>query len=167
MRAGGDFRRRFGAGDGFVRAVGRVVGTGLGLGLFPVAPATVASLAAAAVYGLLPVGGDSAAFWGLVGGALVIGPWVCGTLVSAEDPDPKRAVWDEVAGMWLTCLFLPKTLVWVAAALVVFRALDVLKPWPIRRFEGLPGGWGIMADDVAAGVVGAAALNAVYRLGAG
>lgn len=167
MRAGGDFWRRWGAGGGFVRAAGRVVGTGLGVGLFPAAPATVASLAAAAVYWLLPVGGDSAAFWGLAGASLAVGPWACGTLVSADDQDPKRAVWDEVAGMWLTCLFLPKTLVWLAAAFLVFRALDVLKPWPIRRFEGLPGGWGIMADDVAAGVVGAAALNAVYRLGAG
>ena len=140
-------------------------GRGWGWGCFRRRRLRWASLAAAAVYWLLPVGGDSAAFWGLVVASLAVGPWACGTLVSAEDPDPKRAVWDEVAGMWLTCLFLPKTLVWLAVAFLVFRALDVLKPWPIRRFEGLPGGWGIMADDVAAGVVGAAALNAVYRLG--
>ena len=66
--------------------------------------------------------------------------------------------------MWLTCILLPKTLPWLAAAFVCFRVLDVLKPWPIRRFERLPGGWGIMADDLAAGVVGAVALNVVYRL---
>ena len=59
---------------------------------------------------------------------------------------------------------LPKTLPWLAAAFVLFRVLDVLKPWPIRRFERLPGGYGIMADDIAAGVIGAAALNLVYRL---
>ena len=95
---------------------------------------------------------------------MVIGPWACGSLTSSDDPDPKRAVWDEVAGMWLTCLFLPKTLIWLAAAFLVFRVLDVLKPWPIRQYERLPGGYGIMADDVAAGVIGAAALNLVYRL---
>ena len=45
----------------------------------------------------------------------------------------------------------------------MFRVLDILKPWPIRRLEGLPGGLGIMADDVVAGVVGAVGLNAVYQ----
>ena len=66
--------------------------------------------------------------------------------------------------MWLTCLFLPKTLPWLAAAFVLFRVLDVVKPWPIRWYERLPGGYGIMADDVAAGVIGAALLNLVYRV---
>ena len=143
---------------------GRVFGTGLGLGLFPVAPATLASLVAVAVYYPLPFNGGSPAFFALVAAALAIGPWACGSLTGPDDHDPKRAVWDEVAGMWLTCLFLPKTLPWLAAAFVVFRALDVLKPWPIRSFERLPGGWGIMADDVAAGVVGACLLNLVYRV---
>lgn len=133
------------------------------MGLFPLAPATLASLAAAAVYYLLPIGSDSPAFLALVAASLAIGPWACNSLTSPDDPDPKRAVWDEVAGMWLTCLFLPKTLPWLAAAFVVFRALDVLKPWPIRSCERLPGGWGIMADDAAAGVIGACLLNLVYR----
>ncbi len=137
----------------------------MGLGLFPLAPATLASLAAAAVYYLLPIGSDSPAFLALIAASLAIGPWACNSLTKPDDPDPKRAVWDEVAGMWLTCLFLPKTLPWLAAAFVVFRALDILKPWPIRSYERLPGGWGIMADDVAAGVIGACLLNAVYRLG--
>ena len=143
---------------------GWLVGTALGVGLFPVAPATMASLLALAVYAPLPMDGDSPAFLLLIAVSLVVGPWACGSLVREDDPDPKRAVWDEVAGMWLTCLFLPKTLPWLAAAFVLFRVLDVLKPWPIRRFERLPGGYGIMADDIAAGVIGAAALNLVYRL---
>lgn len=146
------------------QSAGWLIGTALGLGLFPVAPATLASLAAVAVYAPLPIGGDSPAFIALIAASLAIGPWACNTLSRPDDPDPKRAVWDEVAGVWLTCLFLPKTLPWLAAAFIVFRALDVLKPWPIRRFERLPGGWGIMADDVAAGLLGAAALNLVYRL---
>ena len=145
--------------------LGWLFGTALGLGLFPIAPATLASLVAVAVYYPLPMDGDSPAFIALVAASLAIGPWACNSLVTADDPDPKRAVWDEVAGVWLTCLFLPKTLPWLAAAFVVFRVLDVLKPWPIRRFERLPGGWGIMADDAAAGIAGAALLNLVYRLG--
>ena len=96
--------------------------------------------------------------------SIPVGVWATGSLVREDDPDPHKAVWDEVAGMWLTCILLPKTLPWLAAAFVCFRVLDVLKPWPIRRFERLPGGLGIMADDLAAGVLGALLLNAVYRL---
>ena len=147
------------------RAAGWLFGTALGLGLFPVAPATLASLVAVAVYYPLPMDGDSPAFFALVAVSLVIGPWACNSLATPDNPDPKRAVWDEVAGMWLTCLFLPKTLPWLAAAFVMFRVLDVLKPWPIRSYERLPGGWGIMADDVAAGAIGACLLNLVYWLG--
>ena len=146
------------------RRVGWLLGTALGAGLFPVAPATAASLVAVVVYWAVPLDGDSVGFLVLVGASLLIGPWCCGSLTSANDPDPKRAVWDEVAGVWLTCLFLPKTLPWLAAAFLLFRALDILKPWPIRQYERLPGGYGIMADDVAAGVLGAALLNLVYRL---
>ena len=144
--------------------MGWLFGTALGLGLFPIAPATLASLVAVAVYYPLPMDGDSPAFIALIAASLAIGPWACGSLTTDNDPDPKRAVWDEVAGVWLTCLFLPKTLPWLAAAFIVFRVLDVLKPWPIRRFERLPGGWGIMADDAAAGIAGAALLNLAYRL---
>ena len=143
---------------------GWLVGTAAGVGLFPVAPATAASLVAVVAYWALPISGDSPAFLGLVAASLLVGPWACGSLASGADPDPKRAVWDEVAGMWLTCLFLPKTLPWLAAAFLLFRVLDVLKPWPIRQYERLPGGYGIMADDVAAGVLGASVLNLVYRL---
>ena len=144
--------------------LGWLFGTALGVGLFPVAPATLASLVAVVVYWAIPLDSGSPGFLVLAGASVVIGPWACGSLTSSDDPDPKRAVWDEVAGMWLTCLFLPKTLIWLAAAFLVFRVLDVLKPWPIRQYERLPGGYGVMADDVAAGVIGAAALNLVYRL---
>ena len=145
--------------------VGWLAGTALGLGYAPIAPATVASLGAVLAYGLAPLpDGSAVGFWLLAGLSLPLGVWACGTLVTADDPDPSRAVWDEVAGMWLTCLLLPKTWPWLLAAFLLFRALDVLKPWPIRRLERLPGGWGIMADDAAAGLLGAALLNAIHRL---
>lgn len=67
---------------------------------------------------------------------------------------------DEFAGMWVTCIFIKQAIPWVIAAFIMFRLLDILKPWPIRRFERLPGGLGIVADDVVAGLIGAALLNA-------
>ena len=147
-----------------LRRAGWAMGTGLGIGLAPIAPATVASLVAVLVYGFSPLEADSVGFFLLCGSAFLAGIWACQTLISAEDHDPSRAVWDEFAGMWITCLFLPKDFAWLAAAFVVFRVLDILKPWPIRRFERLPGGLGIMADDLAAGLAGAVGLNVVYRL---
>jgi len=143
---------------------GWAMGTGLGIGLAPIAPATVASLVAVLAYGFSPLEEDSAGFFLLCGLGFLAGIWACQTLITDEDHDPSRAVWDEFAGMWVTCLLLPKTLPWLAAAFVVFRVLDILKPWPIRRFERLPGGLGIMADDLVAGAVGAVGLNVVYRL---
>ena len=148
----------------FINRAGWVVGTGIGLGLAPIAPATVASLAAVLVYSLSPLKGDSTGFFLLCILGFLLGIWACHTMITESDHDPQRAVWDEVIGMWITCLLLPKTLPWIAAAFVVFRALDILKPWPIRRFESLAGGLGIMADDLAAGIVGAIGLNIVYRI---
>ena len=148
---------------GMISRGGRAIGTGMGLGLAPIAPATVASLAAVLIYGFSPLGEDSIGFFLLCALGFLVGVWACQTLITPADHDPKRAVWDEFAGMWFTCLLLPKTLPWLAAAFVVFRVLDILKPWPIRRFEGMPGGLGIMADDLAAGVIGSVGLNVVYR----
>ena len=144
--------------------VGWAMGTGIGIGLAPFAPATWASLVAVLIYGFSPLDQDSIGFFLLCGIGFLVGIWACQTLITETDHDPKRGVWDEFAGMWITCLFLPKTFVWLALAVVVFRVVDFWKPWPIRKFEALPGGLGIMADDVAAGVVGAVGLNVVYRV---
>tara|TARA_Y100000758_G_scaffold144662_1_gene102524 strand:+ start:253 stop:717 length:465 start_codon:yes stop_codon:yes gene_type:complete len=144
--------------------VGWAMGTGIGIGLAPFAPATWASLVAVLIYGFSPLDQDSIGFFLLCGIGFLVGIWACQTLITETDHDPKRGVWDEFAGMWITCLFLPKTFVWLALAFVVFRVLDIWKPWPIRKFEALPGGLGIMADDVAAGVFGAVGLNVVYRV---
>jgi phosphatidylglycerophosphatase A len=136
-----------------------LLGTGFGSGLAPVAPATAGSLAALVVYFFVPIGEDSVALYFLIGGGFLVGIWATGTLITPADHDPKRAVWDEFVGMWTTCLLLPKALPWMAAAFICFRVLDVTKPWPIHRLEQLPGGRGIMADDLLAGLYGALLLN--------
>ncbi len=136
-----------------------LVATGLGSGLAPVAPATLASLLALGIYYFLPVSGASPALFVMIAGGFVLGIAATGYLVTDAVPDPHRAVWDEFVGMWTTCLWLPKELPWLAAAFICFRVLDIAKPWPIRRLERLPGGLGIMADDLAAGLAGAALLN--------
>jgi len=71
-------------------------------------------------------------------------------------PDPGRIVVDEICGQLIALAFLPGGWVPVGISFALFRFFDIIKPWPIRRLESLPGGWGIMADDVAAGLVAAA-----------
>jgi phosphatidylglycerophosphatase A len=67
--------------------------------------------------------------------------------------DDGRIVIDEIVGYWISVLFLPRTLIVYAAAFFLFRLLDVLKPLGIRRSQDLPGGWGIVIDDVLAGLL--------------
>ena len=138
------------------------VGTGLWTGLAPVAPATVASAVAVVAYWAFPFGGDSPWFFGITAASVVAGVWSANVVAKrAGDEDPSRVVSDEFAGMWAACLFLPKTWVWLLAAFLLFRALDIVKPFGIRRLEKIPGGVGIVADDLAAGLLAAAGLNVV------
>jgi phosphatidylglycerophosphatase A len=66
--------------------------------------------------------------------------------------DPGFVVIDEVAGQWITLLFSPADWRHGLIALILFRLFDITKPFPIRRLERLPAGWGIVFDDVAAGL---------------
>jgi phosphatidylglycerophosphatase A len=99
-----------------------------------------------------------------LGVALVpLAVWACGAEAARRgESDPGAIVADEVAGQWLALAVLtiamerPPTLIEAAVSFVLFRLLDIAKPWPIRRLERLPGGWGIVADDLAAGLVAAA-----------
>jgi phosphatidylglycerophosphatase A len=141
-----------------------VIGAGLGSGLFPVAPATAGSLVALAMYWFAPITGDSPGLFILIGAGFVLGIWATGKMSTTVNPDPKQAVWDEFIGMWATCILVPKTIPWMAAAFICFRILDIWKPWPIRRLERLHGGLGIMSDDLLAGVLGAAILYVIQLL---
>ena len=137
------------------------VATAGGSGFFPVAPGTVGSAVGLILfYGVhqLPILYQVAAvvFVSLAGVA-------AGTRVARESgiEDPGIVVIDEVAGMWVSLLFLPLTPVTAVAGFVLFRVLDVVKPAPARQLEHLPGGWGIMCDDLMAGIY----ANVLLRIG--
>ena len=136
----------------FLDALSTVVASGLGAGYAPVAPGTFGS-----AVGLLlfwPV--HALPSWALAVGTAVLalgGVAAGGRLASRmKVEDPGRVVIDEVAGMWVTLLFLPFDWRTALVGFVAFRIMDVVKPWPARQMEDLPGGWGIMADDLMAGV---------------
>ena len=81
-----------------------------------------------------------------------LGIWSGNKVEPLWGKDHSRVVIDEVAGMCISLLFIPVTLNYVIAALILFRFFDIVKPLYIRRMEALKGGWGVMMDDVLAGV---------------
>lgn len=67
--------------------------------------------------------------------------------------------------MWISLLFLPKTILWSAVAFILWRIFDIIKPFGAKKLESLPGGWGIMMDDVVLGVYVMVLMNAFLVLG--
>ena len=142
----------------------KAASSALGLGHLPIAPGSWASGGAAGFYVILRWLGVPG--WQGWLALLCLGVTVVGValvphaerLYGREDPRPF--VLDEVAGMWLTCLLFwwHTPLATAAVAFLAFRVFDVLKPPPIRRLEELPGGWGVMVDDLAAGLYSALLL---------
>jgi phosphatidylglycerophosphatase A len=123
------------------------------VGFAPVAPGTVGSAAALLLFVPLRWTGSTAIELAAAGVLFFAGVWSARLTelhLGLEDPGP--VVVDEVVGMLVSLLFVPATWPAVLAAFVAFRVFDVVKPWPANRLERLHGGWGIMADDVAAGV---------------
>jgi len=142
------------------------IATWFGCGMAPRAPGTMGSLGALPLYLI-------AARWGRPGVAAAavlvtaVGVWAA-SVVSRElgSHDPQVVVVDEVAGMLITMLPM-RDISWLAVAVgfVLFRLLDIVKPWPARTLERLPGGWGIVMDDVAAGLFGAVAIGGLRAAG--
>ena len=129
----------------------RWIATVGGLGYATVAPGTVTSLPVAlAVWWFRP--GD-AALLGATAVVSVIGIWAAGREEArVGTKDPPVIVIDEVAGMLIACYGHPRTLPWVLGLFLAFRVFDVLKPLGIDKLQALPGGLGVVADDLLAGV---------------
>lgn len=141
-----------------------------GSGEAPVAPGTAGS-AAAALFLLLPgrvpgIPAWGSPFWG-VSIAVVFFAGVFATRVAEakHGRDPGVVVIDEVAGMMVTLFLLPNTVIAVVLAFFLFRIFDIVKPFPVRSLEKAPGGWGVMLDDVGAGVYAHIALRLLLLLG--
>ncbi len=139
-----------------------ILAFGLGTGLAPYAPGTVGSLLGVLLAWLTLDLGLIAQI-GVAIGLSVAGIWICGESARRLGiHDHGGIVWDEIAGMYVTLLVAPFTLsAWILAFLL-FRAFDIVKPWPIRDLDHrLGGGLGIMLDDLVAALY-AAILLALY-----
>jgi phosphatidylglycerophosphatase A len=139
------------------------IASGLGAGLSPIAPGTAGSAVGLILFlPLIPL----PLVWQIVATVAVtlLGVWastVTARRLAAKDPG--FVVVDEVAGMWITLLAVPLSWGAALAGFFLFRAMDVVKPFPARQFESFPGGWGIMADDVMAGIYANLVLQVLVR----
>jgi phosphatidylglycerophosphatase A len=139
---------------------GHLLALGFGAGLSPRAPGTAGTVAAVPVYlaaSTLP----TAAYVALCGVLFLLGVWLCGRAARALGThDDPAIVLDEILGFLVTMVALPASAGWIAAGFVLFRAFDILKPWPVSLLDRrVHGGLGIMLDDLAAGLMALAVLH--------
>jgi phosphatidylglycerophosphatase A len=129
-----------------------------GCGLSPIAPGTIGTLGALPLYFLVaPLGSFAVLALGLI--ITVAGIWSAGHVVRAKrEHDPQIIVVDEVAGVMLTLAIAPTDWKGLIIGVVLFRLFDQTKPWPARWMERLPGGYGVVLDDVVAAVWSGALL---------
>lgn len=146
-----------------------VLGTFFGTGLLRPGPGTYGSVAALVLwYVAAHVAQPSTlvlAIWTSIAAAVVTAVGIpAATIVARESgrKDPGHVVIDEAAGQLIALIGLPSVPGYAVLGLVLFRLLDITKPWPIRRLEELPKGTGIMMDDVAAGVLACLVGHAIH-----
>jgi len=157
----------------------RWIATCFGLGWLPVAPGSWGSLPPAIVFGLLMYysapGLTASAVLAVM---LVIASVACvlsapASIAAKGKSDPGEIVMDEFAAQALTFLAVPllvprslsgwESLLLAGLGFLIFRVLDIAKPWPIRKLERLPAGWGVLADDLAAGIGSAVLVYIAMR----
>jgi len=135
---------------------------GFGSGLAPLAPGTFGTLAAVPVYWMMStLALEIYLIITLL--AFLLGIYLCGfTSRRLGVHDHSGIVWDEVVGYLITMIAVPVSWTWMLAGFILFRFFDVLKPWPIRWADKrLHGGFGIMFDDVLAGIFSLLALHSI------
>jgi phosphatidylglycerophosphatase A len=125
--------------------------SGLFSGFSPVASGTVGSAVGLAFYSI-PGFENPTILLPLSLLVLALGIRASDAMEKVYGHDPGEVTIDEVLGMWISLLFLPKTILVAALAFFIFRILDIVKPFPARRFDNLHGGYGIMLDDVVSAI---------------
>ncbi|MGQ0722531.1 MAG: phosphatidylglycerophosphatase A family protein [Candidatus Eiseniibacteriota bacterium] len=150
-------------------ALGRIWATGLWTGFFPVAPGTTGSLLALALWCWLPLPLGSEGRPDLVAVVFLVAVTLLAVAAAGRAErefghDGGPIVVDEVVGQWITVAGLAPGPASVILGFLLFRFFDVFKPFPAGRSQRLPGGWGILADDVIAGVYSAIVLRLLLLL---
>ena len=137
-----------------INSIEKFIGSGFYTGFIPLASGTFASIAALAIY-FIPYFEKPYIILPAIFIFIVLGIQLGTKFETLYGKDPAECTVDEVVGMWITLLFLPKNILIALIAFLVWRTLDVIKPFPARKSESLEGGLGIMMDDI---------ISAIYSL---
>lgn len=139
-----------------------ILSTGLGTGFCPGAPGTAGAFLALLIwYGLYFISGVTTLFWitlGLVVVTTVVGAWTSRIMERYWGEDPRTVVIDEFVGTWIPCLVAAvpgnalQTAILGLFGFAMFRIIDIIKTPLCRKLEHVPNGWGVMLDDVLAGI---------------
>ncbi len=144
--------------------VAQILSTFFGIGYFPIAPGTVTSAAAALLYFFIPALHSPLLLFSLIAFSTFAGVWAGGVMEEHFGNDPSIVTIDEVAGQWLALAFMPEGWLPLLLSFALFRFFDIAKPGAVDAAQRLPGGWGIMADDLLAGLFANLSTRAVLGL---
>ena len=132
----------------------KLIGSGLFTGYIKYASGTFGSLAAIIIY-LLPGFENPTVLLLAISVCTVVGIKLGSKFEKEYGKDPAQFTLDEFVGTWMSLILVPKTVLFIGISFLIWRALDILKPFPARQSEKLKGGWGIMIDDI---------ISAIYTL---
>lgn len=143
----------------------KLISSVFGIGYIGKGGGTVAAVAACIAWYLLHAGGYSLPLqFAIILVVFALGVWTGNVVEKDWGKDDKKVVIDEVAGMLISVFAIPDKWTLLLAGLILFRFFDIAKPLYIRRTEKLPGGWGVMTDDVLAGVYANIILQVIVQL---
>ncbi len=138
----------------------RTLATVFFTGYFPKAPGTIGSLSGLMLLYYLPIIQSVLFLWIVL--LFFVGVWVATVIEKEAGKDAGIITIDECCGMWISLLFLPLLPFWIPLmGFVFFRLFDIWKPFPIDKLQQLNGGWGVMLDDVAAGILANLLLRSI------
>jgi phosphatidylglycerophosphatase A len=129
----------------------KMIGSGFFTGYAKKASGTFGSLAGLCIY-LIPGFENPSIMIFFITLFILIGVPIARKFENAYGEDPKEYTNDEIIGMWITLLFTPKKIWWLFLGFLLFRAFDIWKPFPAKQLESVKKGWGVILDDVAAGI---------------
>jgi phosphatidylglycerophosphatase A len=144
----------------------KITSTSLGIGYIGKGAGTAAAVATCFAWYMLASGetGNFIPALAITFALIALGVWSGNVVEPIWGKDHNRVVIDEVAGMCIALLWIPVTPQNILIALILFRFFDILKPLYIKRLEHLPGGWGVMFDDVLAGIYANIVLQIYLRI---
>jgi phosphatidylglycerophosphatase A len=151
-----------------VKRLARFIATGAYAGYSPYAPGTVGTIPGVMLAPAFAALGRASAFLYVVAlvAAIAVAIWAASEVVEQEGlSDPQIVVADEVVGFLVSIAFIPITATTLCAAFLAFRVFDIVKPPPGRRLEHLPGGYGVVCDDLWAGVLAQAVMRLLLFAG--